>query len=567
MKKIIGIIATLSILMFALLNSCSKDNSIFNNNKNKPPLANAGYDQVTVLPKDSVALNGEGSSDPDGKISAYQWTKISGPSSFNIVSPTVANTMVRSLEVGIYQFQLAVRDNIGATDVDTVQIRVINGNGSNQQPVAIAGADLEMVLPLNSCGLSGAASYDPDGTITAYQWTKIYGPLTYNMSGANTAVASVTNLVEGYYRFELVVTDNGGLVGKDTVMVSVYASAPTSCNISNRSVNNYGLTEVGFLSEARTPAIAGGGDKILFAGGITPGNNVSAVVDIYNTSNKTWSTAQLSQPRGAISAFNYGSKIYFAGGSHLSATFDEVYDNVDIYDVVTGIWTVAHLSTPRAEIATAAIGNKIFFAGGTPNWWQGSSRIDIYDTLTNQWSTAELSEQKMYVSAVTAGNKIYFAGGEDLGQAYQGIDIYDDNSKQWSTSTLNSLLGGGISGAAIGSTIYWAGPVATGNNNWIERAEVWNTTDNSVTYNCLCFTRYFPQAFARNNEVAFFGWASTSGVTNRFDIFNAQNNTWSIGMINLALNGPAIVQFNNTIYMAGGSLNAAQTNKVFTLNW
>jgi hypothetical protein len=54
------------------------------NNKNKPPIAVAGPDQVVTLPTDSVSLDGSSSSDPDGRISEWLWTKISGPASFDI---------------------------------------------------------------------------------------------------------------------------------------------------------------------------------------------------------------------------------------------------------------------------------------------------------------------------------------------------------------------------------------------------------------------------------------------------------------------------------------------------
>ena len=51
---------------------------------NKPPTAIAGPDQVITLPTDSISLDGRASSDPDGTISEWLWTKISGPASFVI---------------------------------------------------------------------------------------------------------------------------------------------------------------------------------------------------------------------------------------------------------------------------------------------------------------------------------------------------------------------------------------------------------------------------------------------------------------------------------------------------
>ena len=71
---------------------------------NKPPIANAGPDQVITLPTDSVSLDGSSSSDPDGSISNYLWSKISGPASFIITNAAAAKTVVKNLAAGYYQF-------------------------------------------------------------------------------------------------------------------------------------------------------------------------------------------------------------------------------------------------------------------------------------------------------------------------------------------------------------------------------------------------------------------------------------------------------------------------------
>ena len=92
--------------------------------KNKPPIAIAGPDQVITLPTDSVSLDGSASSDPDGKISEWLWTKISGPASFNIIKPSDSTTKVKTLVAGTYQFELKVTDNGGLSAKDTVQVIV-----------------------------------------------------------------------------------------------------------------------------------------------------------------------------------------------------------------------------------------------------------------------------------------------------------------------------------------------------------------------------------------------------------------------------------------------------------
>src|ERR1700694_771452 len=54
------------------------------------PVAEAGAGRVFVLPRDAVHLDGRLSHDSSGKIPAYTWTKISGPSSLNIENATTA---------------------------------------------------------------------------------------------------------------------------------------------------------------------------------------------------------------------------------------------------------------------------------------------------------------------------------------------------------------------------------------------------------------------------------------------------------------------------------------------
>lgn len=194
---------------------------------NVPPTANAGADQSIQLPTNNVTLNGSGSTDPDGTISSYAWSKVAGPSQYNITNANTVSASITNLVAGTYSFRLVVTDNNGATDDDTVLIHVSPAPPPpNVAPTANAGADQSIQLPANSVTLDGSASSDPDGTITGYAWTKISGPAQYNISNTNTVNPSVTNLVAGTYLFRLVVTDNSGATDDDTVAISVSAAPP-----------------------------------------------------------------------------------------------------------------------------------------------------------------------------------------------------------------------------------------------------------------------------------------------------------------------------------------------------
>jgi parallel beta-helix repeat protein len=200
---------------------------------NQSPVANAGQDQNLSLPTNTTTLTGSGS-DPDGTISSYQWTKVSGPTQFTIASPTLAKTGISNLTEGLYQFELKVTDNSGASATDTISVNVTAS--SNQAPIAKAGNSQSITLPTNAVSVDGSNSSDPDGTIASYQWAKVLGPTSAVILNPNQATTDITSLVQGIYQFELKVTDNSGAVGKDTIQVTV-GGAPNQAPIANAGLD------------------------------------------------------------------------------------------------------------------------------------------------------------------------------------------------------------------------------------------------------------------------------------------------------------------------------------------
>ena len=89
------------------------------------PVANAGAN--VSVPKSwnySPYIYGTKSTDADGWITSFKWTKISGPSSYSIVSPTSNYTKLTGLVVGTYVFRVTVTDNKGGTDTDDVTVKI-----------------------------------------------------------------------------------------------------------------------------------------------------------------------------------------------------------------------------------------------------------------------------------------------------------------------------------------------------------------------------------------------------------------------------------------------------------
>jgi hypothetical protein len=187
---------------------------------NMPPVANAGQDQTVIIPANTANLDGSASNDPDGNITTYAWTKVSGPAGGNISSPGSAKTMVTNLVEGTYVYQLTVTDNLGATA--SAQTKVVVGSANNKPPVANAGNDFS--TNDNFVYLSAGASYDPDGTITGFLWSQVSGPNTPTVLSGNTMFPTVKGLIAGTYVYKVVVTDDMGATASDQVSFTVSAN-------------------------------------------------------------------------------------------------------------------------------------------------------------------------------------------------------------------------------------------------------------------------------------------------------------------------------------------------------
>lgn len=100
---------------------------------------------------------------------------------------------------------------------------ILFDNGTvNAPPVATITGITSITLPTSSVTLSGASSYDPDGTVSSYAWTVQPGaPNTPTINSASGASTVINGLIAGTYQFQLSVTDNNSAVTTTTVNVTV----------------------------------------------------------------------------------------------------------------------------------------------------------------------------------------------------------------------------------------------------------------------------------------------------------------------------------------------------------
>lgn len=90
---------------------------------------------------------------------------------------------------------------------------------SNKPPVIKTGPDQTYTTAVSSITLDGSGSYDPDGTIAAYAWSKDFGP-SCTITSPSSAKTTVTGMTAGIYRFKLKITDNKGASVTDTIRIT-----------------------------------------------------------------------------------------------------------------------------------------------------------------------------------------------------------------------------------------------------------------------------------------------------------------------------------------------------------
>jgi PKD repeat protein len=175
-----------------------------------PPYAVFDVYPATQATNRPVTFNASGSYDPDGSIANYTWTFGDG----NITVTSVATITHVYSTPGNYTVTLQVKDNqeLSNSTSRIAQICLPPLASFTYSPV---GPYDHQLVTFNASG-----SYDPDGSITSYNWDFGDG-ITGN---ATNSTISHSYLFGGDYQVRLVVVDNKGLDGANSTIVHVKGS-------------------------------------------------------------------------------------------------------------------------------------------------------------------------------------------------------------------------------------------------------------------------------------------------------------------------------------------------------
>jgi hypothetical protein len=198
---VVATVATLSILVFSMLNS------------DPPVITGLEINAARVFPSGSAEIFCIASS-PGGAELTYEWSASGG-----VIQGTGSNiTWIAPNSAGIYSVLVTVSDSRGGEDTDSVDIHV----RANRPPtIASLTADWAWTTPGGSLHIACEAE-DPDGDELAYVWTFTAG----SINGTGEAVEWTAPEEVGTYDITVVVSDCHGGSSTRTLSVSVLTGQP-----------------------------------------------------------------------------------------------------------------------------------------------------------------------------------------------------------------------------------------------------------------------------------------------------------------------------------------------------
>jgi hypothetical protein len=100
-----------------------------------------------------------------------------------------------------------------------VSCRRNGGIAPNQAPLANAGPSQNVTIPA-TITVNGTGT-DADGHIVAYLWSQVTGPNGSTITNPGSPTTTINGVTAGSYIFQLMVTDDDGATGVDTMVLKV----------------------------------------------------------------------------------------------------------------------------------------------------------------------------------------------------------------------------------------------------------------------------------------------------------------------------------------------------------
>ncbi len=212
---------------------------------NQRPVADAGGD-VSMFLGDAVYLVGSATDAENDPITFWVWGIISKPAgSTESFEPSNLSQvpLFFANQLGLYVVELTACDAAGCGFGDVITVSIVD----NLPPTAVASADVVSGPAPLTVNFDGSASSDPEGGPLVHLWT-----FTDTYTNSFLISPSHTYVTPGTYTESLTVFDDWGLLGEDTILITVLPQAnrpPTAAPSASAQSGTAPLT-VDFIANA-----------------------------------------------------------------------------------------------------------------------------------------------------------------------------------------------------------------------------------------------------------------------------------------------------------------------------
>jgi glucose/arabinose dehydrogenase len=180
---------------------------------------------------------------------AYQWQTIlhhddhehPEPIDYSPETTTTISPLGCGSESYYYRIILTVTDAAGLATTKEVKLYPDCTPVVNQPPLAAAGEDKSVRLPVAAVTLAGSGSDPEDGSKVSYTWSQISGPTAVVFGSPAQAITGVSNLLAGLYTFRLLVTDSQGAAAGDDMVLTVNPAENVAPTVHIQPVDNLTL--------------------------------------------------------------------------------------------------------------------------------------------------------------------------------------------------------------------------------------------------------------------------------------------------------------------------------------
>ncbi len=364
---------------------------------NEQPVANAGSDITICSPTSSVTLNGNAAATPATGV----WSQVSGGGT--IVNPTLRNTSVTGLTVGVHVFRWTISNGPctpGSTS-DDVTVTVYSASSPN----ANAGADQEVCTPNGVTLVGSTPTFPATGT-----WTLVSGSGT--LTSANSATTTVTGLGIGANVFQWTVNNgpcaNG--ITSDQVTVTAFDQTVSGSNAGPDQSYCLPTTTATMAANAPNAPAQGTWTRLSGSGTITNINSATTTITGLAVGENVfrWAISNgpcpVNPPNDLVSIFIYDSNAPAANAGPdqqlcTPTTATALAGNAPVFPA-TGQWTViagsgifANANNPTTSVSGLGVGVNTF------RW-----------TLNNGPCSNPITQDDVSITVYNSGNAVANAG-------------------------------------------------------------------------------------------------------------------------------------------------------------